>query len=1741
MPVQTKIIDSVNELLKKKGFELKLNTGGVCGGLASIYVKYFLEGKETEFFEMERKLANPPKNYNMGDDPDFDNFIKDVEIAFNSQIYHKGTYQGDLNAILKFDGKPVNNEYNIGLVDTRAKWGEILGSIKNEGRACYVASNNHAIAISFSNNRYVVYDPNYDEDDNKKINNTKSFDTAAKAIEEIEKCFGDVNPSNLYRDYLGISVRVFAHPNEKRAAVYPSKTDLHRTHFSTPPSLTRSITHPDGYGYDSMTCAIRANDTETIQHLFQHMPLNAAHVVSAEHHTRYKLAFDIFKRLSVNEAERVLRFMSEHGSADLFEQMLDNYFTTKSNDPNAFKQKFVHNSNPAVKVTSLLEFAVKGKDKKNIEVLAQFLKAHSIDSSSLDINPIIEALKKNIEKDKSGILENLFLHFPDLINEKMIADLLKVAAENNSSKSLKILLQQVSRLNSASKDSIFDEKIISKITPDNLKLLADANIPIPQSLFATALNRKEPAIFATCVGALSGNDPWVHFLKKAVDGKFKKGEKLPISLFDAGKPYTPFKVLTRFPNNNQIILDNWPTRKIPQFTKNEALSWAVESGNVEIAEKLRQSGATLKIDTLEKLIADYPNRQDKMYNFLLDRLKTLIVGQEETLARHAAQVIHHASFHDTPNGLKEVAVLFRDSRLLDQSHLIPALNPEMKAMQTASGDDLIRLDKLVKHKKYPAAKYAYRWAILNKEFEFASSLSQCFTASPNYFYNLFLEVNRLGDDECLNHLFMEHSSLLENVDLYKQLEEQGQFTLLNKIIRQNKLQDDSYRLQLLNRAVERHDEKLVVALSKFVNSGYSTNATPVYKALAAHNSKGLILLLENGALLKDITASDVVDTLVRTNDIQLFHKVFEDKHFQSRFFDSNQLIRHLEKLYEKGNSELLGEFNKKFPELDFKRLKDTPDSFKFSAFGENVKNIDGLFDQACSNQCLTVVNSLLETYQPKAREKESLFERLDDLFNAPYRTEKIRPFNPQLVRQRRQERESIEAKERDATSGANKRTPSVLQRLSPDQQKMMVQGQFHGKTPPPLQQRKSLDPLAKQAPVNPGDESAKTQQRKLPDPPVTRHPPVDTNDNTPINEAMKKYHWRKVFDTLYDKKLGRLYSLIKNENYAPFEESHRKIEDVIINLRTSQKNLRRFADVAPARNERRALANSLLENKLILRALDEDNEDKLLPLMQQIKPEQPEALVNDRSNSLNDEVMALFKKYAKTGQTKVISNLFSFYEANSVIRLALEKAKQNKEEWGTLVGLLQSCTYTSPEHSSPPIDKELISELEKYREDLLNGFKNASRDIRMELVQLLDKKTDSALAWILKSEHGQVNTLLNAVEGEMVKAESSIPSATRSKVSRFMVGLDEFKNTIDKLQIRYNHFLETISSNDYAPMEALQELTAIKKEFQEGKLTSYYFTDGALLDHLLDNLPKHNKDNIQDLLQIKQKIDQMSRTFVDYLEGFQKAGFNAKTALQQLEVIHQTFENEQLIPAYFAEEKWIETLFEQLNKYQQKTINEPQMLSFLTDLYKVISEEAGPIQKTTQAPQADQQKAQEEKIEQARQQAEREAKEQAAKEQAEREAQERAAKEQAEREAKEQAAKEQAEREAKEQAAKEQAEREAKEQAAKEQAEREAKEQAAKEQAEREAKEQAAKEQAEREAQERAAKEQAERETQERAAKEQAEREAKEQAAKEQAEREAQERAAKEQAEREAQERAAKEQAEREAQERAAKEQAERE
>ena len=58
MPSQGKIINAVNYCLKQRAnIDFQLNEGGVCAGLAGLYVKYALENKINRFFDILNRLS----------------------------------------------------------------------------------------------------------------------------------------------------------------------------------------------------------------------------------------------------------------------------------------------------------------------------------------------------------------------------------------------------------------------------------------------------------------------------------------------------------------------------------------------------------------------------------------------------------------------------------------------------------------------------------------------------------------------------------------------------------------------------------------------------------------------------------------------------------------------------------------------------------------------------------------------------------------------------------------------------------------------------------------------------------------------------------------------------------------------------------------------------------------------------------------------------------------------------------------------------------------------------------------------------------------------------------------------------------------------------------------------------------------------------------------------------------------------------------------------------------------------------------------------------------------------------------------------------------------------------------------------------------------------------------------------------------------------------------------------------
>ncbi|MFJ1267261.1 hypothetical protein ACD661_01680 [Legionella lytica] len=222
MPSQIRIINAVNLCLQQKeNTEFALNRLGVCAGLAGLYVKYSVENKTHQFFAIIERLANLPPSYRIGDDPLIDDFIIQIEKVYNPEDYsgHQ-LIQGDLDKILHVGTKPLSNEFNFGLVAEEQEWAQILEQITRTDRAYYICSHNHAVAISFKNGTYSLYDPNYQQ-------KTKEFASAKEVIQELKNCFG-------YRDKVfGLTLRTFANPNMP-AATYPTPTELHPLVASRP-------------------------------------------------------------------------------------------------------------------------------------------------------------------------------------------------------------------------------------------------------------------------------------------------------------------------------------------------------------------------------------------------------------------------------------------------------------------------------------------------------------------------------------------------------------------------------------------------------------------------------------------------------------------------------------------------------------------------------------------------------------------------------------------------------------------------------------------------------------------------------------------------------------------------------------------------------------------------------------------------------------------------------------------------------------------------------------------------------------------------------------------------------------------------------------------------------------------------------------------------------------------------------------------------------------------------------------------------------------------------------------------------------------------------------------------------------------------------------------------------------------------------------------------------------------------
>ncbi|KTD57533.1 hypothetical protein [Legionella shakespearei] len=939
MPVQTKIIDSVNIVLSKNDTPVTLNEGGVCGGLASLFIRYSLEGRKQEFFRLSKKLAHLPQNYQIGQDSFLDKFIYEIEIEFNRFIYSKGQYyQGDMENSVFINKKPIRKEFSLGLVTNENNWSKILEQIKNEGRACYVRSHNHAIAIAFVDNQYEIYDPNYDEDSddapNADATNTRRFKTAQEAIREMEAQFGYPDTGDT-----GLGIIVYAHPDEKRPAVYPDKNRLHQSYLNSAADFQRQIgIQQKGNTFDSLFFATSINDRETIQHHQQKNALKDCRSLMFME-ANNDIVFACYSKESDLAKKRNLYHQALYaGNVSLFRLMIADY---QNNHVVSAEQKQEFKKTLQSDVS--LSWAAESKNPECILEVLKLYKQYGISLHSMKPTEMISIIEHLTKSGDVGSL-SAFVQEAGTLSEAVVLAGLRTAIKHDKNRAL-TFWRQVSERQTTSKDSLFSNELIKTISLLNFEQLINSGFSVAPSLFAATLKRNRKEFFELSLKSNPASH-WHDFVARMKSNTFEH----PIELLAQDEGISPLQVLISY-QRNDLIKANW-TDSVSREAGTEALLFACECGNKEMARFLTQKGFKLttsvlvdgvknalknndhnKLEAFLSTAIDYPQFFNKANKSLIDDL--IRIGQFEFISaawnaysRQNGKPLGKDIL--TPDKLLWTAIILNNKNLyeyivtkepeavLKTLHaLIYAGDPQyyihaIRLSQSLSSDIMYQFiraevseyesalfnrvrgedDSADKEFRYTAKRMIQPlcniliYAIENHYFDFAESLKTQVNLSFDELYDLFVRASQTKNTKTIQFLLEQYPYLSTNKGVYLKLAKEKHYDLLATLLREARMLPEHVYMHLLKEAVKAHYEELIVQLSDHINAAYKVNGSPLYEALTGADTQGAVLLLKHGAEIHTYPLTDMLFSLaIQQHDTTLLHSAFARPeiltHFQS--------------------------------------------------------------------------------------------------------------------------------------------------------------------------------------------------------------------------------------------------------------------------------------------------------------------------------------------------------------------------------------------------------------------------------------------------------------------------------------------------------------------------------------------------------------------------------------------------------------------------------------------------------------------------------------------------------------------------------------------------------------------------------------------------------------------------------------------------------------------------------------------
>ncbi|VEB34731.1 ankyrin repeat-containing protein [Legionella sainthelensi] len=570
MSSQGKIINAVNLCLKQKpNIDFELNQKGICAGLAALYIKYALENKTPQFFSMLDQLATLPSNYHLGSNHAIDNFIIQIEKAFRPSEYcGYEIHQGDLEKILDVRNKPLNNEFNLGLITDESCWKELFKKISRNNRSYFITSKNHAIALTLREGKYIVYDPNY----SKKI---KEFDSSTEVIKEIKDCF------EYTENTFGLAIRVFVHPNDLRES-YPTHDELHQIAFA---SQTNT---------NSSAFAALAGDVNTLNFLFKENKIELSSLAKEYLRPEFNdLLLQQPKSPGIKDALlqgiQVTLYTGTHKET---EKLIQHYLKTYTTLEEQSELKEAIQKQLSKPLSELMK---KKADYSNLlNLLDQFNLSPNLEYQT---NYTHLQLLTFIHQESNLQIIHQFL---SKLSPEQIIKQIQHAAMANQHRVLSLLFAHLKNTQIAPKTfpSIFNKAVINKIDATTLSKLLDmgfvVNTKEPDLLFF-CIQRKDKSIFEAYARAWSEqtNHPEI----------WRQIDKHEYSLIDLRTSIGSASLLNAliFLRKNEHIKNAW-REDIPEEIIKSGLTLAILNDNPEMClflqEKLKDP---LDIDTSEFL------------------------------------------------------------------------------------------------------------------------------------------------------------------------------------------------------------------------------------------------------------------------------------------------------------------------------------------------------------------------------------------------------------------------------------------------------------------------------------------------------------------------------------------------------------------------------------------------------------------------------------------------------------------------------------------------------------------------------------------------------------------------------------------------------------------------------------------------------------------------------------------------------------------------------------------------------------------------------------------------------------------------------------------------------------------------------------------------------------------------------------------------------------------------------------